>query len=196
MRICVFCGGLAGHRHDYASAARHLGEQLTERGITLVYGGSHLGLMGILADTVLAHGGEVTGVIPRSLMREEVAHPSLSHLHVVEGLSERKHRMIQLADMFLALPGGLGTLNEMSEVLTLAKLAHVDKPSGLLNTAGYYDDLLAFTRHAASEGFLSPSHAELLIIGDQPADVLDRLLASAAITTDNRRPDAGLRRPP
>lgn len=184
MKICVFCGGFTGHQREHAAAARTLAGHLVERGITLVYGGAHLGLMGTLADAMLEEGGEVIGVIPRSLMRTEVAHPSLSQLYVVEGLAERKHRMIQMADMFLALPGGPGTLNEISEVWTLAKLAHLNSPCGLLNTAGYYNAFLTFIRRAVAEGFLTHEHAELLIVGDQPADVLDRLIAG--VHTDRR----------
>lgn len=196
MKICVFCGGFTGHRLEHSEAARSLAGHLVERGITLVYGGAHLGLMGTLADAMLDEGGEVIGIIPRSLIHAEVAHPSLSQLHVVEGLAERKHRMIQMADMFLALPGGPGTLNEISEVWTLAKLAHLDKPCGLLNTAGYYDAFLAFIRRAVAEGFLTTEHADLLIVGDQPADVLDRLIAGVHTDRRTHQPETRLQGAP
>lgn len=188
MRLCVFCGGCAGQRVEYPRAARRLGEELARRSITLVYGGAHLGLMGELADATLAAGGEVLGVLPRQLMRYEIAHPRISHLYVVDGLPARKLQMIELSDAFLALPGGAGTLNELSEIWTLAKLGQHSKPCGLLNTAGYYDALLAFISHAVAERFISPTHRDLLTVADQPETILDLLTAQLASDTQAQAP--------
>ena len=180
MRACVFCGGSVGRRPEYAAAARLLGAELSRHRIGLVYGGSHLGLMGVLADSVLSVGGQVTGVIPAELVHREVAHRHLPELCVVDGLAARKHRMAQLADMFIAMPGGAGTLNELSEMWTLAKLGMHRKPCGLLNTAGYYDPLIGFVRVAAAEGFISPEHGDLLVVAEQPDDMVRLLMARIA----------------
>jgi uncharacterized protein (TIGR00730 family) len=177
MRACVFCGGSVGRRPEYAAAARLLGAELSLHGIDLVYGGSHLGLMGVLADSVLSAGGHVIGVIPSELVHKEVAHKHLPELRVADGLADRKHQMAQLADMFIALPGGAGTLNELSEMWTLAKLGMHSKPCGLLNTARFYDPLLVFIRLATAEGFISPEHGDLLVTAEHPSEMIRRLMA-------------------
>lgn len=174
-RLCVFCGSSRGARADYRDAARAVGRLLGSRGIGLVYGGGNVGLMGELADAALAAKGEVIGVIPRALERWEVAHQGLTRLEVVDSMHQRKARMAELADGFLALPGGFGTLEELCEVLTWAQLEIHRRPCALLNVAGYFDPLLKLLDHAVAERFLWPEHRELLIAAVDPVEVLDRL---------------------
>ena len=176
-RVCVFCGSNAGTRPAYTEAARALGAELVNRGLGLVYGGASVGLMGVLADTVLAGGGEVIGVIPRPLGSREVAHTGLSDLRVVGSMHERKATMESLADGFISLPGGLGTLEETLEILTWAYLGIHRKPVGVLNVAGYYDGLLRLLTHAMREGFVRPEYFGLLLFADTPAELLDRFAA-------------------
>src|SRR5262245_31741191 len=174
-RLCVFCGSKAGNRSVYAEAARALGHALAARGLGLVYGGGHIGLMGILADAVLHAGGEVSGVIPEALVAEELAHPQLTALHVVGTMHQRKALMADLADGFAALPGGFGTADELFEILTWAQLGLHAKPIGLLNVAGFFDPLLAWLDRTAGEGFLKPKHRALLLVEDEPTRLLEAL---------------------
>jgi hypothetical protein len=175
-RVCVFCGSATGARAAYAETARTLGAELTARGLGLVYGGGSVGLMGVLADAVLARGGEAIGVIPRGLATRELAHPGLTELRIVASMHERKATMAALADGFIALPGGLGTLEETLEMLTWSQLGIHTKPVGVVNVAGYWDGWLAALRHAASEGFIPPEYLGLLLAADTPAALLDRFL--------------------
>jgi uncharacterized protein (TIGR00730 family) len=161
--ICVFCGASTGDDPRYAAAAAGVGEWLATHGIQLVFGGGHRGLMGVVADAALAAGGRVVGVIPRGLVDRELAHPRLSELVIVDTLHERKARMNDLADAFIALPGGLGTLEELAEVLSWAQLDLHAKPIGLLDVDDYFAALRAFLDHAVAEGFLAPRHRELLL---------------------------------
>jgi hypothetical protein len=161
-RICVFCGASPGGDPSYVEAARRTGETLAGRGIAVVYGGGRVGLMGALADAALAAGGEVIGVIPRSLVERELAHDGVTELRVVGTLHERKAVMAELADAFIALPGVLGTLEELSEVTSWAQLGLHAKPIGLLDVAGYWRPLLAWLDHAVAAGFVSPAHRDLL----------------------------------
>jgi uncharacterized protein (TIGR00730 family) len=170
--VCVFCGSNPGSRPEYLEATRGLGRLLAGRGSTVIYGGAHVGTMGALADAALAAGGEVVGVIPRQLVDAEVAHEGLSKLHVVPSMHERKALMAQLADGFIALPGGLGTLEEWAEITTWSQLGLHTKPVGLLNVLGYYDHLLSFLDHAAAERFLRPEHRGLVLAGADPAALL------------------------
>jgi uncharacterized protein (TIGR00730 family) len=174
-RICVFCGSAAGIRPEYAAAARAVGGEIARRGWALVYGGGRIGLMGIVADAVLAGGGEVDGVLPRHLARKEVRHDGLTRLHLVESMHERKAMMAGLADGFLSLPGGLGTLEEMAETLTWAQLGLHAKPCALLDVAGYFAPLVAFLDHAVTEGFVRPEHRRLVLVGQDPASLLDAM---------------------
>ncbi|MGH3877189.1 MAG: TIGR00730 family Rossman fold protein [Actinophytocola sp.] len=174
MRVCVFCGSSPGTRPGYRAAAEHVGQTFAERGIGLVYGGASAGTMGILADATLAAGGRVTGVIPRALVDREVAHSGLSDLRVVADLHERKATMASLADAFLVLPGGAGTLEELFEVFTWAQLGLHRKPIALLDVDGYYQPMLRFLDHMATEGFLRPEYREMLIVDTDVAGVLDR----------------------
>ena len=173
-RLCVFCGSNPGVNPVFREAARALAAELVARRVGLVYGGGATGLMGALADAVLAGGGEVVGVIPRGLMTAELAHAGLSRLHVVDSMHERKAVMARLADGFVALPGGLGTLEETLEVLTWAQLGIHRKPVGLVNVAGYWDDLLRLLGHAVREGFVRPEYAGLLLAEPSPARLLDQ----------------------
>lgn len=173
-RLCVFCGSNAGARPEYAASARRFAAELVGRGIGLVYGGSNVGIMREVADTVLAGGGEVFGVIPQALVERERAHRGLTRLHVVQTMHERKALMNELADGFVALPGGLGTLEEIFEAWSWAQLGSHTKPCALLNVAGYYDALLAFLDHAVREQFLRPEHRAMLLVDDDPARLLDR----------------------
>jgi len=176
-RICVFCGSATGARPAYAAAARDLGEALVARGLGLVYGGGSVGLMGVLADAVLAAGGEVIGVIPGPLASRELAHAGLTALHVVDSMHERKAMMASLCDGFVALPGGLGTFEETLEVLTWAQLGIHRKPVGVLNVEGYWDGLRHLLAHAVGEGFVRPEYAALLLFGTTAAELLDRVAA-------------------
>ena len=176
-RICVFSGSAKGAHPDYAEAARELAAELGPRRLGLVYGGGSVGLMGVLADAALAGGVPVIGVIPGPLAAAELAHTGLTELRVVGSMHERKALMASLADGFVALPGGLGTLEETLEVLTWAQLGIHAKPVGLLNVRGYWDGLLRMLHHAVGEGFVRREHAALLLAGATPAELLDRLAA-------------------
>ncbi|HEX2756503.1 MAG TPA: TIGR00730 family Rossman fold protein [Candidatus Limnocylindrales bacterium] len=172
--ICVFCGASSGRDPRYAAAAAVTGETLARRGIRIVFGGGRRGLMGAVADAALANGGEIIGVIPRGLVDRELAHPSLTELRVVETLHERKAQMAELADAFLAMPGGLGTLEELAEVLSWAQLDLHAKPIGLLDVGGYFGALEAFLDHAVAEGFVAERHRRLLLRDDDLDALLDR----------------------
>lgn len=172
--ICVFCGSSNGSDPAYAKAARHLGQAIAGNGLTLVYGGGHVGLMGVVADAALEAGGEVIGVMPKSLVDREIAHTGLTKLHVVSSMHERKALMADLSDGFIALPGGNGTLEEFFEVLTWAQLGEHDKPCGLLNAAGYYDPLLAVFDQMVLMKFLEPVHRDLILVEDDPPALLQR----------------------
>ncbi len=176
-RVCVFCGSSPGRQASYLAAARALGALLARRGLGLVYGGASIGLMGAVADAALAAGGEVIGVIPAALEAKEIAHESLTRLEVVGSMHERKARMSELADAFVALPGGIGTLEELSEILTWAQLGLHQKPCGLLDVGAYWRPLVAFFDHAVQERFLRPQHRALLIVEDEPVALLDALAA-------------------
>ena len=174
-RICVFAGSSAGVRPEYAEAARALAAELARRGLGLVYGGGSVGLMGVLADAALAHGLEVIGVIPRPLATRELAHAGLRDLRVVGSMHERKAQMASLVDGFIALPGGLGTLEETLEMLTWSQLGIHGKPVGLLNVAGYFDELRRLLAHAVAEGFVRREHQGLLLSDETPALLLDAI---------------------
>jgi len=174
MRVCVFCGSSPGTRPGYRAAAEKVGQTFAERGIELVYGGASAGTMGVLADATLAAGGRVTGVIPRALVEREIAHSGLSDLRVVADLHERKATMASLADAFLVLPGGAGTLEELFEVFTWAQLGLHRKPIALLDVDGYYQPMLRFLDHMAAEGFLRSEYREMLIVDTDVVGVLDR----------------------
>ena len=176
-RICVFCGSSVGNRPAYRKAAVDLAEALVRRGLGLVYGGARVGLMGVLADTMLQHRGEVIGVIPQALLDREIAHAGLADLRVVGSMHERKALMVELADGFIALPGGYGTLEEFSEVVTWAQLGLHRKPCGLLDVDGYFDPLLALFDGAVAAGFLRPENRALVLKANDPETLLD-LLAS------------------
>jgi len=171
--LCVFTGSSPGAKIDYSHVARRLGEELVAREIDLVYGGAHVGLMGVVADAVLAGGGRAIGVIPEFLVAKEVAHDHLTECHVVQSMHERKAKMAELASGFVALPGGVGTLEETFEILTWAQLGMHAKPCGLLNVASYFDGLIGFLDHMVAERFLKPAHRELLLVATEPATLLD-----------------------
>lgn len=173
MRVCVFCGSSKGNGEVYLAAAREVGNTLAERGIELVYGGAGVGTMGELADAALAAGGSVVGVIPQSLVDWEVAHTGLTTLHVVADLHERKAQMAELADAFLALPGGSGTLEELFEIWTWAQLGLHTKPVGLLNVNGYFSQLVGFLDHMVEQEFLRPAYREMLFIESDLNRLLD-----------------------
>ena len=179
-RLCVFCGSSGGSRDVYADSARRLGRLLAERGVGLVYGGGHIGLMGVLADAALAAGGEVAGVIPQTLVDKELAHSGLTALHVVATMHQRKALMADLADGFAALPGGFGTADELFEILTWLQLGIHERPVGLLNVEGYFDALLAWIDHTVAEGFLREQHRRALLVGEEPEALLDAVLACPA----------------
>jgi uncharacterized protein (TIGR00730 family) len=175
--ICVFCGSNPGARPDYAEAARALAHELCARGLGLVYGGASVGVMAAVADAVLARGGRVIGVIPQALLARELAHPALTELHVVGTMHERKARMVDLSDGFVALPGGYGTLDELFEVMTWAQLGLHEKPCGLLDVADYFAHLVRFIDHTVAERMVRAEHRELLIRERDPAALLDAMAA-------------------
>ncbi len=174
-RICVFAGSSVGKRAEYARAAAALGKELAARDIGLVYGGASIGLMGVLADNVLAAGGEAIGVLPKGLFLREVAHAGLSELHEVGSMHKRKALMADLADGFIALPGGLGTFDELFEITTWAQIGLHRKPIGLLNVDDYYAPLLALVEHAIAEGFIPEGQSSLLLRAADPATLLDEM---------------------
>jgi uncharacterized protein (TIGR00730 family) len=179
--LAVYCGSSFGARPSYADAARQFGASLAGRGIGLVYGGASIGLMGALADAVASSGGSVVGVIPRALVEREIAHPGLTDLRVVDSMHERKALMNDLADGFVALPGGMGTIDELAEAITWGQLGIHAKPCGLLDVDGYYRDFLAFLDHGAAEGFLRREHRDALVVEADPDRLLDRLEAASGI---------------
>ncbi|HLJ87606.1 MAG TPA: TIGR00730 family Rossman fold protein [Candidatus Angelobacter sp.] len=177
MRICVFCGSSPGARPVYTTAARRLGELLAQRGIGLVYGGAHVGLMGTLADAVLAGGGEAVGVIPESLVKREIAHRGLTQLHVVETMHQRKAMMADLSDAVIALPGGFGTLEEFCEIVTWSKLGFQRKPCGLLNIDNYWNGLLTMFDRAVQDEFIHPNDRRMILEAETPEEMLNKLAA-------------------
>lgn len=172
--ICVYCGSNAGGREDYADSAKKLAAELVARDLGLIYGGSSTGIMGVLADAVLEAGGQVRGIMPRALVHKEIAHGGLTELRVTGTMHERKAMMAEMSDGFIALPGGFGTLEEIVEILTWGQLQLHEKPCGLLNVADYYDHLLRFVAHAEEEGFLDPQHKEMLLVANDPSELLDK----------------------
>ncbi|QXI33334.1 TIGR00730 family Rossman fold protein [Pseudomonas promysalinigenes] len=173
--ICVFCGASIGTNPAYREAAVALGQAIARRGMTLVYGGGAVGLMGTVADAAMAAGGEVIGIIPESLMNAEIGHKGLSRLEVVDGMHARKARMAELSDAFIALPGGLGTLEELFEVWTWGQLGYHAKPLGLLDVNGFYEKLGGFLDHIVEEGFVRPAHRAMLLLAQQADQLLDAM---------------------
>lgn len=176
-RICVYCGANRGRDPAFAAAARAMGEALARRGIELVTGGGRVGLMGVIADATLEAGGRVTGVIPQALMNKELGHAGLTDLIVTASMHERKAKMAELSDGFVAMPGGLGTYEELFEIWTWAQLGWHHKPCGLLNAAGFYDKLVAFLDGASDAQFLKPEHRAMLVVDADPDRLLDRFAA-------------------
>ena len=176
--IAVYCGANPGASPVYAQAARTLAGVMVSRNVALVYGGGHVGLMGIIADEVLRLGGEVSGVIPQQLVDRELAHPGLTRLFVVKDMHERKAMMAQLSDGFIAMPGGMGTLEELFEMLTWSQLGIHSKPIGVLNVNGFYDQLVGFMGHALGEAFIKPQHAGLMMVDADPEALLKRLMSA------------------
>jgi uncharacterized protein (TIGR00730 family) len=183
--IAVYCGANAGASPVYADAARALARAMAERNIALVYGGGNVGLMGVIADEVLRLGGEVTGVIPNALMEREVGHANLTRLFVVKDMHERKAMMAELSDGFIAMPGGMGTLEELFEMLTWSQLGIHAKPVGVLNVDGFYDQLVGFMGHLQQEGFVREQHAKLMMVESDPDALILRLAASASAEAPN-----------
>lgn len=173
--ICVFCGASPGANPIYAEAAAELGRSLAKAGVTLVYGGGEVGLMGVVADAAMAAGGEVIGVIPQSLQDSEIGHKGLTRLEVVSGMHARKARMAELSDAFIALPGGLGTLEELFEVWTWGQLGYHGKPLGLLEVNGFYGKLIGFLDHLVEERFVRSTHRSMLQVRETPAELLEAL---------------------
>jgi uncharacterized protein (TIGR00730 family) len=173
--VCVFCGSSSGARETYVAAARQFGRTLAAGDIRLIYGGGHVGLMGALADSTLRAGGQVVGVIPRHLVDKELAHSGLTELIVVHSMHERKQRMADLADAFVALPGGIGTFEELLEIMTWAQLGLHTKPIGILDVAGYYRPLVALLENAVREGFLQSEHVQGIVVATDTAELLQRL---------------------
>lgn len=174
--ICIYCGSSPGRLDEYATAALALAESLVSRNIKLVYGGASIGIMGMVADQVLKLGGHAIGVIPKALAHKEVMHNHLSELHITQSMHERKMLMAELSDGFIALPGGIGTLEELFEIWTWAQLGFHSKPCGLLNVEGYYDALIKFLDHVVAEQFAKEHHRAMLIVETKPEVLLDRYL--------------------
>ncbi|MBF8275405.1 MAG: hypothetical protein HW390_478 [Candidatus Brocadiaceae bacterium] len=175
-RVCVFCGASSGGRPIYTKVAQQLGKAIVSHNMGLVFGGGSVGLMGVIADAVLKEKGEVIGVIPHALSSNEIAHQDLTELRFVSGMHERKAMMAELSDLFIAMPGGYGTLDEFFEILTWSQLGLHSKPIGLLNVDGYFDLLLAFINHVLQEGFIQPKHHQLLVISSDPETLLSELI--------------------
>jgi uncharacterized protein (TIGR00730 family) len=175
--VCVFCGSRPGDDPAYEKAAADLGRAIAGRGMTLVYGGARVGLMGTLADAALGAGGRVVGVIPKGLVAKEIAHDGLSELFLTETMHDRKNRMLTISDGFVSMAGGFGTYDELFEVLTLAQIGFHDKPQGLLNVKGFFDPLIALVDRTIASGFAAPQHRDLLVIENDASVLLDRLAA-------------------
>lgn len=175
MNVCVFCGSSTGADAVYANAARETGKRIAQTGHTLIYGGGNVGLMGVLADAALQHGGRVTGVIPDFLLSREVGHRGLTDLIVVQSMHERKKRMADMADLFIALPGGWGTLDELAEILTWRQLGLIDQPIGLLNTGSFFSPLVDQMKVMSDEGFLHPANLQFLVVENSPEKLLTTL---------------------
>jgi len=173
--ICVFCGSSTGFENDFKSASCHLAESIVNKGYSLVYGGGNIGLMGILADEVLSLGGKVTGVIPHFLWEKEVGHRGLTEMVYVNSMHERKTKMSELADAFIAMPGGFGTLEELAEILTWVQMGLISKPVGILNVIGFYDLLIKQLDIMVTEGFLSTENRKLLLVSSEPDDLINKM---------------------
>ena len=182
--VCVFCGSSPGDRQEYVDAAAEMGRALARRKLRLVYGGGNVGLMGVVADAVMAGGGEVLGVIPKALMDKELGHQGITELVITESMHERKQRMSDAADAFVAMPGGFGTLEEICEVLTWTQMGIHAKPCAFLNVRNYYDPLLVLLDHAVSEKFLGPNHRAFAQVATTPEDVLDLLANNPPVVWD------------
>lgn len=174
--ICVFCGSSAGRGETYAHHARKLGRVIADAGCNLVYGGSNIGLMRILADTVIEAGAKVTGVMPNGLANKEIAHEGLHYFHLVDTMHERKAMMASMSDAFIAMPGGIGTLDEIFEIMSWNQLDIMSKPAALLNVEGYYDHLLKFLNHTVEEYFVRPEHRSNLLVDDDPERLVKRIM--------------------
>jgi uncharacterized protein (TIGR00730 family) len=175
-RVCIFCGSSTGVRPEYRAAAEEVAIQLAKRDVGIVFGGGCVGLMGVIADTALAHGGHVTGVIPSAMVAREIAHRSLPDLRIVASMHERKALMASLSDAFIALPGGFGTFEEFCEVVTWTQLGLHRKPCGLLNVAGYYDPLVGLFDRAVADGFIRPENRQIVVSDSDPAALIERLV--------------------
>ena len=172
--LCIYCGSSPGASPLYAAAARRLAQEMVADNIALVYGGAHVGLMGIIADEVLRLGGDATGVIPKALREKEVGHQGLTRLHIVKDMHERKALMAELSDGFIAMPGGIGTLEELFEVFTWSQLGIHDKPIGLLNVNGFYDGLIGFVQHLVNERFLKEEQARIIMVESDETALIER----------------------
>lgn len=172
MKICIFCGAASGNNSKHLEASRDLMKIFFQNKVDLVYGGAAIGVMGELANTLMSLGGHVYGVIPQRLMNKEVAHPGLTKIHVVKDMHERKKMMYEMSDGFLIFPGGLGTMDELFEIMTWRQLGYHDKPIALYNSDGYYDPLIQFIDHAVSEGFVSPAHRSLLYVSSSLEEIM------------------------
>lgn len=173
--ICVFCGSKSGNDPQYQRSAIELGHLMAQRNITLVYGGGSVGLMGVIADAVLESGGQVIGVIPRQLATQELIHPGVTEMHIVEDMHTRKAKMSEYSDAFIAMPGGFGTLEELFEVVSWVQLGIYSKPMGLLNTSGFYDPLLNMVEHCIETEFIKPKYRDLIIADETPSTLIDHL---------------------
>jgi hypothetical protein len=183
-RICIFCGSSNGARPIYAQAAQAIGQAIARAGYELVYGGGHVGLMGVVADATLQAGGSVIGVIPTALVEKETQHNGLTHLHVVRSMHERKALMADLADAFIALPGGFGTLDEFCEIITWAQLGYHRKPVCMLNVEGFFDAFMAFIDFTVNEGFIKPQHRALILMDADAQQLIDKLATYQPPLTD------------
>jgi len=177
--VCVFCGSNTGNNKKYIAAAKRLGTLIVQKGFTLVYGGGKVGLMGIIADAVINKGGKVIGVIPKHLANREITHTGITKLHIVNGMHQRKALMAKLSDAFIAMPGGIGTLEEFVEVVAWSSLGLHKKAFGLLNTAGYFNSLINFFKHTTNEGFYSKEHSALISIKSTPNALLNEIIKNA-----------------
>jgi uncharacterized protein (TIGR00730 family) len=187
-RVCIFCGSSTGVRPEYRAAAEEIAIRLASRDVGIVFGGGCVGLMGVVADTALAHGGHVIGVIPSAMVAREIAHRGLPDLRIVASMHERKALMASLSDAFIALPGGFGTFEEFCEVVTWTQLGLHRKPCGLLNTAGYYDPLVALFDRAVGDGFIRPENRQIVVADSDPGALIERL-----VDTPLRVPDTSIR---